>query len=254
MNEVQASFLKRIGLSQIESVTFDRLPEILEKTAYTLPFENSSVLAGITREITKENVTDKVLNRKEGGVCYELNTALYLFLAESGMDVRLVRGVTHVNGWSPTGQTHVAIILRYEGQDYLVDTGFGGNLPLRPVPFSGETVSSTNGEFRVTQKETEHGNYLFELKLNHKDSDWRIGYAFDTKNPVQDLSDLNDIQEIIKTHPKSPFNKKPLYTRLTETGSITLTENSLTLWEDGAVRKEELDESRFRKLKEELFG
>ena len=64
MNEVQASFLKRIGLSQIESVTFDRLPEILEKTASTLPFENSSVLAGITREIKKENVTDKFLNRR----------------------------------------------------------------------------------------------------------------------------------------------------------------------------------------------
>ena len=254
MNEIQASFLKRIGLSQIEVVTFDSLPEILEKTAYTLPFENSSVLAETTREITKGNVIDRVLNRKEGGVCYELNTALYLFLAESGMDVCLVRGVTHVNGWSPTGRTHVAIILKYEGQDYLIDTGFGGNLPLKPVPFSGETVSSNNGEFRVRQKETEHGNYLFELKLKHKDPDWRIGYAFDTENPVQDLSDLNDMQEIIKAHPKSPFNKSPLYTRLTETGSITLTEHSLTIWEDGAVRKEELDEARFKELKEKLFG
>lgn len=50
------------------------------------------------------------------------------------------------------GRTHVTILLKHEGQIYLIDTGFGGNLPLKPVPLNGETVISQNGEFRIKKK------------------------------------------------------------------------------------------------------
>lgn len=249
MGQVNELFRRRIGIPEHEKVTFERLADILDKTAKTIPFENSSVLATESSDITKESITDKVLIRKEGGVCYELNAALYLFLAENNFEVYLVRGVIYNQGWSPIGRTHVAILLIHEGHTYLVDTGFGANLPLKPVPLNGETVFSENGEFRVKRVDSEQGDYILELKLNHKDIEWRIGYAFDTEKPVEQIMELNEVQTIIREHPKSPFNKSRLITRLTDNGSITLTETSFTQWADGKMSKEEIDETRFKELK-----
>ncbi|MGE7604354.1 arylamine N-acetyltransferase family protein [Peribacillus sp. NPDC097675] len=250
MAQINDLFRKRIGIPEHEKVTFERLANILDKTAKTIPFENSSVLAEHSSAISEESITDKVLIRNEGGVCYELNAALYLFLAENDFDVYLVRGVIYNQGWSTIGRTHVAILLIHEGETYLVDTGFGANLPLKPVPLTGEIVFSKNGEFRVKKVDSEHGDHILELKLNHKDTEWRIGYAFDTEKTVEQIMELDEVQTIIREHPQSPFNKSPLMTRLTENGSITLTETSFTKWEDGKMTKEGIDETRFKELKD----
>ncbi|MCO0600058.1 arylamine N-acetyltransferase [Peribacillus butanolivorans] len=253
MNELNALFRKRIGLLEHEKVTFEKLDEILEKTAKTIPFENLSIMASHLSEINKENIMNKVLVRNEGGLCYELNTALYFFLVENDFDVSLVRGVIYKQGWMTIGRTHVAILLNHEGQTYLVDTGFGGNLPLKPVPFNGETVISQNGEFRIKKECNEHGDYIFELKLKHKDPDWKIGYAFDSSKTVENVVELNEIQTIIRENPKSPFNKHPLITRLTNSGNITLTDTSFTQWDDGKVTKEEIDSTRFKEIMKQYF-
>lgn len=127
-------------------------------------------------------------------------------------------------------------------------------MPLTPVPLTGETVASDNGEFRIRQVDSEHGDYVLEMKLKHKDADWRIGYAFDSKHPVTDVSEWNEIQRIIAEHEDSPFNKSPLITKITDQGNITLTNTSFTQWRDGVVTKEKIDDARFKELLKQYFG
>ncbi|HAQ06904.1 MAG TPA: arylamine N-acetyltransferase, partial [Bacillus bacterium] len=55
-------------------------------------------------------------------------------------------------------------------------------------------------------------------------------------------------------HTQSPFNKKPLLTRITTDGSMILTETSFTQWKDGEMTKEEIDSERFKELAREHFG
>jgi len=157
-------------------------------------------------------------------------------------------------GYQAIGRTHATILLTHEEQIYLVDTGFGANIPLKPVPLTGETVISTNGEYRIKKEDTSFGNYVLEMKLKHKDTDWKVGYAFDTKDTTSDVSELNNIQTIIAEHEESPFNKNPLITRLTNRGNLTLTNTSFTKWEDGIVTKEEIDNVRFKELVSQYFG
>lgn len=248
---LQKQFSQRIGLSENEEVTFNKLEDILVKTATTIPFENLRVIQGTTKNITKLNLVDKILIQNEGGLCYELNSILYYFLSENGFDVSLICGVIYDNNaqdWGQMGRTHVAILLKYDGAFYLVDTGFGGNLPLKPIPITGETIQSFNGEFRVIQQDTPHGNYFLQLKLKYKDTDWRTGYAFDSNYMVQHISELDKIQETIIEHPQSPFNKRSLATKLQYDGSITLTEDSLTTWKNGNETKEFLPPNSFNQL------
>ncbi|MGG3884573.1 arylamine N-acetyltransferase family protein [Brevibacillus panacihumi] len=257
MSELNALFRKRIGLPENSPVTFENLDEVLERTAMAIPFENLSVIQQNGAGISEDRLIAKILQQNQGGLCYELNPLLYLFLKENGLDVALTNGVVYQNEsqeYQRLGRTHVAILLRHAGSTYLLDTGFGGNLPLKPVPLTGETISSFNGEFRVRKEKSEHGDHVLELKLKHKDADWRIGYAFDSRIELPDLSACNLIQKIIAEHPESPFNKTPLITKLTETGSLTLTNHSFTRWENGSMTKEDVESESFSELAKKLFS
>ena len=256
MTNVNILFRNRLDIPLDCKISFENLHEVLERTAKMIPFENMRIMAGKTTEITEEYLVDKLFVQKEGGLCYELNAILHLFLKENGFDVVMVRGIVYDQmnqQWNKVGQTHVTNLIYHNGQPYLVDTGFGGNLPLKPVPLNGEMVESQNGEFRVEQLDSEYGDYLFYMKLKFKDHDWKIGYAFDSKNTVS-FATLNEVQKKIVEHPESPFNKKPLLTRLTDKGNIILSENSFVEWADGDMKKEEIDEEQFQELKKVYFG
>lgn len=257
MNGLNALFRTRIGISDNEPITWETLPVILDQTAKTIPFENFAIIHNRTKEINRQNLIDKMLIHREGGLCYELNSLLYLFLVENGFDAVPTRGVVYNHAarkYMTLGRTHVTILITHRGQTYLADTGFGGNLPLTPVPLSGEPVSSRNGQFRIVKGSTGHGDYVLEMKLKHKDTDWRIGYAFDSRRPVADVAEFNEIQTIIAKHEESPFNKTPLITKLTDSGNVTLTPATFTEWTDGAVRKEEMNPAKFEERLKRHFG
>ncbi len=257
MKQLNGLFRKRIGIPDDEILTFEKLDNILVKTATSLPFENLSIISNKTSAITKESLITKMLVKNEGGLCYQLNPLLYFFLIENGFNAALVRGEVYnyaTKDWSKLGRTHVIILVQHEGHTYLVDTGFGGNLPLKPVPINGEITSSVNGEFRVKAMESDYGDYILEMKLTYKDTEWKIGYAFDTKRPLENLAELNEVQGIIAQHKESRFNKTPLITQLTSDGNVTLTDTSFTQWINGKSKKEQIDNDKFKELARQHFG
>lgn len=263
MENLEALYRRTIGLTDERKPAFSDLNTILERTARTMPFENLCIIENRVQPLTAQNLIDKLLVRREGGLCYELNTMLFLYLKAGGFDVELVRAIVYnpdTASYSAAGRTHVAILLHHEGLTYVVDTGFGGNLPLRPVPISGEVIASATGEFRIRPAEgdhAEHGDYSFEMRIRHRDDDWKLGYTFDSRRSIG-LEECADIQRIITEHPASGFNKRPLVTRLTARGGVTLTDTSLTITEDGVVTKETFDPplppQRFDELIERHFG
>ncbi|MET3291498.1 UNVERIFIED_CONTAM: N-hydroxyarylamine O-acetyltransferase [Brevibacillus sp. OAP136] len=257
MSELNVLFRRRIGWPESGEIAFEQLGDVLERTSRSIPFENLCIIEQRTNDITKENLIRKMLEKQEGGLCYELNALFYFFLLENGFDAVLTRGVVYEHAaqrFLTLGRTHVTILLTRQNQTYVIDTGFGGNLPLKPVPLSGEEVSSANGAFRIKRADSELGDYVFEMKLKHKDTDWRIGYTFDSKKPIRDVSELEEVREIIEHHAGSPFNKNPLITKLTNKGNVTLTDTTFTQWVDGVVSKEAIDKERFTELLKKHFG
>lgn len=96
MHDLNKLFRQRIGISHEQPITFENIHLILEKIAMTIPFENLSIIENRTAPITKQNLIEKILNRNEGGMCYELNPILYLFLVENGLDVSLEMGLCSI--------------------------------------------------------------------------------------------------------------------------------------------------------------
>ncbi|MCM3747068.1 arylamine N-acetyltransferase [Paenibacillus pasadenensis] len=255
-HQLNQLFRERIGWSETGKLEFSQLPSLLEAAALAFPFENLRVISGSSIPMNDESLTDKLLIRKEGGLCYELNSLLYLFLADNGFDVRMTRGIVYnheLQQWPDSGRTHIAVLLTEQGKRYLVDTGFGINHALRALPLTGEAEESRNGRFRIRQEETPYGDYVYEMMLSGKDDNWRLGYAFDSTLALTSLDEPREVQEMIERHPKSPFNKKPLAAKLTKNGSISLSPQTFTQWVDGQMTKTAINETEYAE-KLRLFG
>lgn len=233
---IQSAFLKKIGYEG-QSITVDDLPVVLKQMAYTFPFENRAVLNKQSYALNQEGLKQHLLEGNRGGLCYDLNPLLYYVLKEAGLSVQLLQGTVYIkeaDTWAIDG-THVAIMLKHHNEHFLIDAGFGVNLPLQPVPFTEDWVEGASIRFRVKAKETEKGTHLLQLD---KGDGPEIGYAF-TLNEV-DEDALCQMRHEIYENESSPFNKRPLASKLTPTGRVIVTEDHVTTHEHEEVSKKPL--------------
>ncbi|TQR25206.1 arylamine N-acetyltransferase family protein [Bacillus safensis] len=233
---IQSAFLQKIGYEG-QSITFDDLPVLLKKMAYTFPFENRAVLNKQSYTLNQEGLKQHLLEENRGGLCYDLNPLLYYVLKEAGLSVQLLQGTVYnkeADTWAIDG-THVAIMLRHHNERFLIDAGFGVNLPLQPVPFTGEWVEAPSIRFRVKAEETEKGTHLLQLD---RGAGAETGYAFTLKEVGEDT--LAQLRHEIYENEASPFNKRPLASKLTPKGRVVVTEDHVTIHEQEEISKKPL--------------
>ncbi|PFV83689.1 arylamine N-acetyltransferase [Bacillus sp. AFS059628] len=252
MTSLKEKMFTRLKLANRTEVRFEELNSILFAFAHTIPFENLDVIARNANTITMENLQNKILTTSRGGLCYELNTLFYYFLKECGYDVQLVLGTVYkndINTWA-LEDGHITIILNYANERYLIDVGIASLVPLIPVPFTGESVSSKNGSYRVKKRDTSKGNYVLERKDTN--GDWKVCHAF--YNRIIDEVVVNDVQKRVIEDEKSVFNKGPIAVKLTDYGHISLTNTSLTEMIREEKAKRVITEDQYREFLYTLFA
>ncbi|PEQ63085.1 arylamine N-acetyltransferase [Bacillus cereus] len=252
MTSLQHKLFTRLNLAKRTEVKFEELNTILFTFAHTIPFENLDVIARNTNQISLENLREKILTSSRGGLCYELNTLFYYFLKDCGYDVQLALGTVYkndINAWA-LEDGHITIILTYDNLQYLIDVGIASLVPLVPIPFTGESVSSKNGSYRVRRKDTSKGNYV--LERIDTDGEWKICHAF--YKPNIDEIVINDVQRRVIEDEKSIFNKGPIAVKLTNSGHISLTNTSLTEVIHGEKTKREITEDQYKEFLYTLFA
>ncbi|MFV5914306.1 arylamine N-acetyltransferase family protein [Bacillus cereus] len=252
MTSLQDQLFTRLNLKKRNDVTFEELPTILFSFAHTIPFENLDVIARNTNQISLENLREKILTSSRGGLCYELNTLFYYFLRDCGYDVQLALGTVYkndINAWA-LEDGHITIILTYDNVQYLIDVGIASLVPLVPVPFTGESVSSKNGSYRVRRKDTNKGNYV--LERIDATGEWKVCHAF-YKHIIDEIV-VNDVQRRVIEDEKSIFNKGPIAVKLTNSGHISLTNTSLTEIIHGEKTKREITEDQYKEFLYTLFS
>ena len=125
-----AAYLKRIGLSEAPPRLLDGLNALIWAHQTHVPFEdlNTSWLRlPVSLEIPA--LYDKVVLRRRGGYCYELNALFTRLLLDLGFDARSVfcRVVRGRDFLPPCA--HRAVVVALEGRLYFCDVGFGGPMP-----------------------------------------------------------------------------------------------------------------------------
>ncbi|MBJ8083658.1 arylamine N-acetyltransferase [Bacillus wiedmannii] len=252
MTSLQEKMFARLNLANRTEVKFQELNTILFAFAHTIPFENLDVITHNANTITMENLQNKILTTSRGGLCYELNTLFYYFLKDCGYNVQLALGTVYkneINAWA-LEDGHITIILKYANERYLIDVGIASLVPLIPVPFTEEPVSSKNGSYRVRKRDTSKGNYVLERKDTN--GEWKVCHAF--YNRIIDETVVNDVQKRVIEDEKSIFNKGPIAVKLTDYGHVSLTNTSLTEIIHGEKTKRVITEDQYRELLNTLFA
>ncbi|WP_044796663.1 arylamine N-acetyltransferase family protein [Bacillus cereus] len=265
LTELQKKFFSKLKIPTKDNVEFEDLHAIFLQMGYLLPYENIDIMEENMQDFSRDNIEEKLLLKNRGGLCYEINSLLYYFLCDCGFNVYRVAGTLYdpkTRKWNPD-DGHVLIVLQYKDENYVIDAGFAAYLPLHPVPFHGDSVTSVTGEYRVRKKNTEKGTHVFEMKKGENgetshflDSDltdtWSIGYAFYLNNI--DEKKVNDIQNMVINHPESPVNKGIIICKLIEHGHIALTKQSFTETQHGNKSKKEITEKQYYQILKDKFS
>ena len=152
-----AAYLERIGLDGAVPATRERLQQLMTAHIGTIPFENLDVFLGRGSADGIEAIHAKLVGRRRGGWCYEQNGLLGWALGEMGFAVTPVAARVNKSEGDPGG--HLALLVTVQGQDLLVDVGFGGSqaapLPLQPLEARHEpyavSLSHRDGWWRYTE-------------------------------------------------------------------------------------------------------
>jgi N-hydroxyarylamine O-acetyltransferase len=222
------SYLDRIGVDRPPSATAGHLRTMHRAHQASVPFENLSIHLGEPVSLASADLIDKIVRRRRGGFCYELNGAFALLLAELGYQV--ARVAARVNGGERLGPPfdHMALLVTTAegGAPWLVDVGFGSHstYPLRV----GDPAPQVDPGGTFTFADGPSGD-LDVVK------DGRLTYRVERR--PRDLDEFGPTCWYQQTSPDSHFTRGTVCTRLDGDGRITL--SGRTLIRTGAAGRTE---------------
>lgn len=242
------SYFSRIGFEAPALADFATLKSMMRRQLCSVPFENLDVQAGRVVSLVPEEIVSKIVERRRGGYCYEVNGIFAMALEEIGIPYRLVaaRPMTYP---VRRPKTHMAIVATIDGAQWLCDLGFGSFGIREPIDLEWIDREIRQGidTFRLTM--VSEYDYLLQSQT---DSAWKNLYEFNLF--PQEWVDFEPANFMNSTHPDSIFVRNLMVVLQTESGKKVLTSYSMkTVSAEGTVEKKIAPEE-IASLLEERFG
>jgi len=181
---------------------------------HKVPFENLDIHLGIAPSLEPAGLFAKIVTRKRGGYCYEVNSFFTMVLRAFGFQVQglLARVLYSFSDFRP--RSHQLLLVTVDNEFWIADVGFGScclREPLRLTP--GVIYEQGPDRFRVR---TEAGtNYVLEALLAGR---WQDLYSF-TLEPFE-LVDYEPFNYWNSTSPHVRWTQQKICTIPTQDGRI----------------------------------
>jgi len=243
------AYLKRIEYRGSLEPTAQTLRYLHVAHLISVPFENLSIHSGEPIVLADDALFSKIVERKRGGFCYELNGLFAALLRALGFEVSmLAAGVANDTGGFGPDFDHMTLVVTLD-QRWLADVGFGDSF-IEPLLLDerGEQVQQT-GSFRIV----EAGPH-FVLQQRKDDEDWKPRYRF-TLDP-HEYADYDEMCRYQQTSPESHFTQKRICSRATHNGRITLSDMRFITTAGPGQREERLLETQeeYDRILQQQFG
>jgi N-hydroxyarylamine O-acetyltransferase len=214
------AYLERIGYSGPTSPTSDVLRGLHRAHLVSVPFENLDIARGRKILCNPDAFIKKIVNKRRGGFCYELNGAFAALLAALGFQVSLLSArVPREDGTNTPEFDHLALRVDF-AEPWLADVGFGDSF-LDPLRLQAGLKQAQDGHhFRIAEREGSLG-----VERMEQEGSWKVQYSF-TLRP-RHLAEFAPMCDYHQTSPESPFTRKRLCTKPTPEGRVTLSDRKL---------------------------
>jgi len=230
------SYLERINFKGKANLDFKTLAELQKAHLFNVPFENLDIHYGKRIISVKENIFRKIIFEKRGGFCYELNGLFYYLLRELGFEVKIISGRVFSQKKDYGKEfDHLALIVKVDKTEYLVDVGFG-EFVMKPLKFElGKELMDERGVFIFDKYNEEY------FRINKKENSKFIPqYIFKTQ--ARNLSDFEEMCNYHQFDFESHFTKKKVITIPNKDGRITLNNSQLKITKGKTIQEIKFNE------------
>jgi N-hydroxyarylamine O-acetyltransferase len=211
----------------------------------TVPFENLSIHLGEPISLAEDDLLTKIVTRRRGGFCYELNGTFALLLEALGARVgRVAARVYGADGLGPP-LDHLALIVTLpDGSGpWLADVGFGSHSVFPLLLDERGDQDDPGGRFRLADAPrgdidvTKDGQPQYRIERRER--------ALDEFAPTCWWQ---------QTWPESHFRASTICSRLTPDGRISISEDTLITTSGGSRVEEKLNDGELLAAYRDRFG
>ena len=237
-HQTMLAYLNRVGVTAPAVCDAAGLRTLHRAHQLTVPFENLSIHLAEPISLDEPDLIDKIVRRRRGGFCYELNGAFALLLEALGAQV--VRVAARVYGQAGLGPPfdHLALIVRpADGSGpWLADVGFGSHSDYPLLAEARDDQDDPAGRFRLADAD---GGDIDVLR------DGRPQYRIETRE--RSLADCVPTCWWQQTSPLSHFTRSTICSRLTpgapggRGGRVSISGRMLIQTQDGTRTERRLD-------------
>jgi N-hydroxyarylamine O-acetyltransferase len=225
------AYLDRIAVSRPLALDETALGVLHRAHQMAVPFENLSIHLAEPISLDEGDLLDKIVTRRRGGFCYELNGAFALLLQALGAHV--VRVAARVYGDGPPGPPfdHLALVVRLAGGNgpWLADVGFGSHSTY-PLRFDGrQEQDDPAGRFSLADAPAGDVDVF---------KDGQPQYRIERRE--RSLADFIPTCWWQQTSPESHFTHSTICSRLTDDGRVSLSGRTLIQTSGGSRTERQL--------------
>jgi N-hydroxyarylamine O-acetyltransferase len=235
-----AAYLKRIQYAEPIKPDAQTLVGLQHAHMLNVPFENLDIHLKRPIHLEETALWDKIVIRKRGGFCYELNGLFARLLQEIGFNVTYLNArVYNREGKLGIDFDHLALFVVVPGgsEGWLADVGFGDSFN-EPLRFE-ERSEQVQGLRAYRLEQTRDGYVTWQRNY---DGSWERQYSFDLR-PHRFPEEYESACLYHQTSPQSSFTRGSIISRAIPNGRVSLEDGRLILTENGR-RMERSIESR----------
>jgi N-hydroxyarylamine O-acetyltransferase len=233
MDEITVTaYLERLGVERPAVLDAAALATLHRAHQVAVPFENLGIHLGERLSVAEPDLVEKIVHRRRGGFCYELNGLFAALLRTLGADVRQVAARVHVGeGRFGPPLDHQALVVRTPDRSgpWLVDVGFGANSVFPIALDSRAEQADPGGRFLVV--DVEDG----DLEVRKDDvPQYRV------EPRARSQAEFAPMCWYQSTSPDSHFTRSLVCSRITDSGRITLSDGRTLVRTVGGDRSEQV--------------
>ncbi|NKC21713.1 MULTISPECIES: arylamine N-acetyltransferase family protein [Pseudoalteromonas] len=240
-------YLESLNLQCSEGLAL--VTELQQKHQSHFSFSSINAMYGERLLLDEQPLFERLVSGKQGGYCFEHNKVAFLALQQLGFNVRPVLGRVMLNGSLTNPRSHRITLLELDGEQYLVDVGFGVKSPRAPININQALTIQGQQTYQVQKTADTVKVTLLEegeapLTLYHVD----LAEVFE--------SDCEVAHFYSHQHPEAAFVNNLVVSRITDCHRYLLRNQSYFEWHecDGSVTETAVESfSQLEQLVKEVF-
>ena len=242
------AYLKRIGAVNPEKIDREALDKLVQAHHLSVPFEDLECNYLKKRvSLDPDVLFDKVVTRKRGGYCFELNGLFKDLLVAMGFDAFSV--FARVRSMERPVR-HRGTFVRFSDGLYFVDVGFGGPMPFGSVKLVDGLKQDICGETFWFEKEDDYWWGLYRTN----EAGEKEACLYMTTQPQPDI-EFESMNYICSTEPGGRFVDTTLVNLRRPDGHCSITDRIFTIKKDGVKTEKEItSDEEFKDILSEYFG